>query len=184
MGLFAGRVLIFAVFTIWLSACASLRVGSDFERSAEFSGYHAFSFMPQVRHGSRNPLVVQRARDAIQAALTNKGFAFVSEAAGADFVVAFTIGSAERTDINAYPAPYVGWYGGYMGWWGYSYWGEGLDVRQYREGTLAIDIFDARSHKPVWHGWAKKELTDSDLEHSEAPIRVAVESVLSRFPPK
>lgn len=124
----AERLLSIALLTICLSACASLRVGSDFERSAIFSGYHAFSFLPQERHGSRNPLVVQRARDAIQGTLTNRGLVFVADSATADFVVDFTIGSAERTDINSYPAPYIGWYDGYTGWWGYPYWGMGLDV--------------------------------------------------------
>jgi len=34
------------------------------------------------------------------------------------------------------------------------------------------------------HGWATKELTRLDMEHSEAPIRAAVKSVLSTFPPQ
>lgn len=62
--------------------------------------------------------------------------------------------------------------------------GGAIDVRQYREGTLAIDIFDAHTNKPVWHGWAKKELTRSDIERSEAPIRTAVAAVLEKFPPR
>lgn len=179
----AGRVLGLVLLTISLSACTTLRVGSDFDHSASLSGFHAFSFIPRERHGSGNPLVVQRARDAIEAALTAKGFTFVSDPTAADFTVDFTIGSRERADVTSYPAPYTGWYDGYTGWWGYPYWGTGLDVRKYREGTLSIDVFDARSHRPVWHGWAKKELTSSDLEHSEAPIRHAVETVLQRFPP-
>lgn len=52
-----------------LTACATLRVGSDFDHSESFSGFHAFSWMPRINHGSHNPLIVQRARDAIQAAL-------------------------------------------------------------------------------------------------------------------
>jgi len=132
----------------------------------------------------RNPLVTQRARDAIQAELTRRGFSLVSNAAAADFVVDFTIGSRERVDIESYPAPYAGPYWGYPGWWGYRYWGSEVDARQYREGTLSIDIFDAHTHKPVWHGWATKELTQSDIEHSETPIRAAVKSVLSTFPPQ
>jgi hypothetical protein len=56
-------------------------------------------------------------------------------------------------------------------------------VRQYREGTLSIDVFDAHSHRPVWHGWAKKELTRNDMEHSAEAIRKAVDSVLAKFPP-
>ncbi|HET7756193.1 MAG TPA: DUF4136 domain-containing protein, partial [Steroidobacteraceae bacterium] len=117
--------------------------------------------------------------------LARKGFNEASDAAAADFVVDFTVGSRERTDVRSYPAPYRGpWIWDRPGWWGYSYWGTELDVRQYREGTLSIDIFDGRSRQPVWHGWAKKELTQSDLEHSEAPVRAAVDQVLAGFPPR
>jgi len=166
-----------------LAACATLQVGSDYDRSASFSGYHYFTWLPRERYGTSNPLVVQRAHDAIQARLTQEGFTYVTDAAAADFAVDFTIGARERIEVHSYPAPYAGWYG-YPGWWGAPYWGSEVDVRQYREGTLAIDIFDARTHRPVWHGWAKKELSQSDIERSETPIREAVDAVLASFPPK
>jgi Domain of unknown function (DUF4136) len=173
-----------ALIALMSSACATLQVGSDFDRSANFSAYHTFSWMQRDRYGSRNPLVVQRAQDAIQAELVHKGFNYVSDSTAADFIVDFTIGARERVDVQTYPAPYGGWwYAGYPGWWGTPYWGTELDVRQYREGTLSIDVFDAHSHRPVWHGWANKELTQADMEHSEAPIHAAVGAVLSKFPP-
>jgi hypothetical protein len=137
--------------------------------------------MAREHHGTPNPLIVQRAQDAIQAQLGNKGYVLVRDSATADFVVDFTIGAQERMDVESFPAPY-GVYWAHPGWWG-PYWGSTVDVRKYREGTLSIDIFDGRSHRPVWHGWAKKELTSSDVEQSEAPIKAAVESVLSHFPP-
>ena len=62
-------------------------------------------------------------------------------------------------------------------------WGPQVDARQYREGTLSIDLFDAHSHRPVWHGWAKKQLTKADMERSEAAIQEAVDKVLAQFPP-
>ncbi len=166
-----------------LQSCETIRVGSDFDQSATFSGYHTFSWMARERHGSHNPLVVQRAKDAIQAELANRGYVYVSDSATADFVVDFTIGARDRVDVQSYPAPYDGVYWSYPGWWG-PYWGTTVDVRTYREGTLSIDIFDARSHQPVWHGWAKKELTSSGMERSEAPIRAAVQAVLAHFPPR
>jgi hypothetical protein len=179
------RLLSIAVIGLMLMACTSLRVGSDFDRTSSFAGYHTFSWMPREHYGTRNPLVVQRTRDAIQGELTRNGFSYVPDAAAADFVVDFTVGAHERTDVQSYPAPYGGpWYPGYPQWWGYPYWGNEVDVRQYREGTLAIDIFDAHTNKPVWHGWAKKELTRSDIERSEAPIRTAVAAVLEKFPPR
>ncbi len=166
-----------------LVACTTLQVGSDFDRAASFSGYHSFTLLPRTEHGTHNPLVAQRAQDAIQAEMTRKGYAFAADAAAADFTVSFTIGARERIDVDTYPAPYSGpWYGG-APWWGYPYWGNEVDVRQYREGTLSVDIFDARTHKPVWHGWAKKELTQADIDRSEEPIRKAVQAVLARFPP-
>ena len=179
------HLAIVATLSLLLSACATLKVGSDFDHASSFSGYHAFAWMPREHHGTHNPLVAQRARDAIQAELARKGFSQVEDATRADFVVDFTIGAQERMDIQSYPAPYAGpgvW--GYQGWWGYHYWGTEVDVRNYREGTLSIDVFDAHSHRAVWHGWAKKELSQADIDRSEAPIRAAVAAVLAQFPPK
>jgi hypothetical protein len=179
--------LLAAALTI-IGGCATVQVGSDYDRSANLANYHSFALMKREHHGTNaatNPLVVQRAEDAIKAELQRKGYPLTTDSAAADFIVDFTIGSQERTDINSYPDPYVGpgWGWGRGGWWGGPYWGDNLDVRQYREGTLSIDIFDARTHRPVWHGWAKKELSRSDTEHSEEPIRKAVASVLAKFPP-
>jgi len=181
----ADRLLSVATLGLMLAACASLKVGQDFDRTSNFSGYRAFSWMPREHHGARNPLVAQRAREAIQAELMRKGFSTVEDAQAADFVVDFTIGAQERMDIHSYPAPYAGpWRWGSPSWWGYPYWGNEVSVRNYREGTLSIDVFDAHTHKAVWHGWAKKELSQADIERSEGPIRSAVAAVLEQFPPK
>lgn len=167
-----------------LTGCETLRVGSDYDRSAAFSTYHTFSWLPRDNYGVADPLVVQRTRDAIESALEHKGYRYVSDMAQADFAVDFTVGSRERVDVRTYPRAFAGpwgWYG--PGWWGYPYWGTGVDVYRYREGVLAIDVFDARTHRPVWHGWAKKPLSRADMEHSAGPIRKAVDAVLARFPP-
>jgi len=173
----------FAWLTVLLCSCATVRVDSDYDRAATFTGYHTFTWMPREHHGSSNPLTAQRAQDAIDAELTRKGFVHANDPTMADFIVDFTIGARDRMDVQSYPEPYHGPYWAYPGGWWRPYWGSTLDVRTYREGTLSIDVFDARSHRPVWHGWARKELSRSDLEHSESRIRAAVRMVLSGFPP-
>jgi hypothetical protein len=183
----ARRLLGTALAVVVLASCSTLQVGSDYDRKASFANYHTFAIMPREHRDVRNPLVVQRAQDAITEELTRKGYRQVSDPNAADFTVDFTIGSRERTDINSYPEPYAGMgWGGWgwgPGWWGDPYWGTQIDVRQVREGTLSIDIFDARTHRPAWHGWAKKDLSSKDIEQSEQPIRAAVASVLAKFPP-
>jgi hypothetical protein len=161
-----------------------MRVASNFDHTASFAGYHSFAWLPRAQPASSsNPLVRQRAHDATQAELIRKGFTYTDDAASADFVVDITMGSRERVDVRSYPPTYYGPGWGYTGGWGTPYWGSTVDVRQYREGTLSIDVFDGRSHKPVWHGWASKDLTPSDLENSAAPIQAAVAAILAKFPP-
>jgi hypothetical protein len=170
-----------------LAACATLQVGSDYDRQASFANYHTFAIMRRQHQNVHNPLVVQRMEDAIRQDLVAKGYREVSDPASADFTVDFTVGSKERTDINSYPEPYaaLGWggWGWGPGWWGGPYWGSSLDVRQVREGTLSVDVFDAHTRRPVWHGWAKKDLSRKDIDNSEEPIRKAVAAVLAKFPP-
>jgi len=179
-GLFAAALAAAA-----LAACESMRVASDYDRSASFAGYHSFAWLPrqQPATSSGNPLVRQRAHDATQAELVRKGYTYTEDVASADFVVDITLGSRERVDVQSYPTTYMGPGWGYNGGWGSPYWGSTVDVRQYREGTLSIDIFDGRSHRPVWHGWASKELTRADIENSAASIQTAVAEVLAKFPP-
>jgi hypothetical protein len=181
------RLLTVAAVALAMAGCATLQVGSDYDRHVDFSKYRTFAIMQRQHQEAHNPLAVQRAEDDITQALIGKGFQQANDAASADFAVDFTIGSRERIDINSYPQPYAarGWagWGGGPGWWGGPYWGNTIDVRQVREGTLSIDVFDAHTRRPVWHGWAKRDLSRSDIEQSEAPIREAVQAVLAKFPP-
>jgi Domain of unknown function (DUF4136) len=178
------RSLTLVCCVLILSACSTLQVGSDRDSAANFSNYKSFSLMQRPHTGVSNPLVPVRVSDAIKADLVSKGYVQASDRSTADFTVDFTLGVHERTDVNTYPDPYAGpgWGWGGRGWWGGPYWGNDVDVRQYREGTLSIDIFDAHSHRPVWHGWAKKELTRNDMENSSQTIQTAVSSILAKFP--
>jgi hypothetical protein len=101
--------------------CASVRVGSDYDRAASFAGYHSFVIMQRDHRGTANPLVATRTEDAISSELARKGYTVAADPQTADFSVDFTIGSKERTDVNSYPAPYAGAGWGGRGWWAGGY---------------------------------------------------------------
>jgi hypothetical protein len=177
----SARLACAGILALLACGCETLRTGSDYDHTATFTGLHSFTLMRRQHDQIRNPLVAQRTEDAIKADLLTRGYAYVEDPAKADFVVDFTLGSRERTDITTYPSPWgSGWSG--AGWWGGPYWGNTIDVRQYTEGTLSIDIFDSQSHRPVWHGWAKKTLSQDDVDYSE--LNRAVSAVLEKFPPR
>ena len=163
-----------------LASCTTTpEIASDYDRSANFATYHTFTLMQREHRGLPNPLMAIRAEEDITQELQRRGYALATDARSADITVDFTLGSQERTEINSYPETYPG-----PGLLAGAYRGSNIDVRhQYREGMLAIDVFDGHTHRPVWHGRSQKELTRKDLEQTAEPISKAVRSVLAKFPP-
>ncbi len=138
-------VLSVTVIGLMTVACSTSRIGSDFDRSVDFSDYRTFSWMSKPLHrphGQMETLDVHRTREAIQAVLERRGYVYAADGTAADFLVDFTIAA----------------------------------------GTLSIHAFDARSHRHVWHGWARRALTQPGMEGSEAPIQAAVEAIFEKFP--
>lgn len=180
------RTLLAVAFLSLLAACATtLRARSDYDRSQDFTRYHTFAWMAadpmvtpagQINHVSA--LNRRRIVEAIQAELRKKGFEKVQDAGAADFVVSYTVGSRDRIDARSYPTAFGGpWH------WGWHYYGSEVNVATYREGTLAIDVFDGTTRQPVWHGWASKRITEEDVEHAAERIQEGVAAILKGFPP-
>ncbi|MDB5202966.1 MAG: lipoprotein [Ferruginibacter sp.] len=53
-----------------------------------------------------------------------------------------------------------------------------IDAYQYRQGTLIIDLMDAKTNKQVWRGWATDVITAQMRKHPESHIRNAVKKIL------
>lgn len=179
-GGFAGRMTaqLLLVPVLAVTACSTTRVVSDYDHSATFSSLHSFTVIIRPHPSTTDALVQQRTYEAIRAELTSKGFIYVIDPADADFAVDFTIGANDRVDVRSYPSPSGG------PWFQAGWAGNQVDGNQYQEGTLAIEVFDARSRKVLWHGSEQKKLSRSDIANSQLVIRDAVAAVLVHFPPK
>ena len=185
MNLMNRKLLVLAAVLL-LAGCASqMRVRSDFDPDADFSQYRTFAWMAEDPliggddEGGVSPLNRQRIVNAIEAELTAKGFRKTTDRDSADFVLSYTVGARDRIDLESYPVPYRGpWT------WGWPPYARDVDVTTYREGTLAIDIFDGRTRQPVWHGAATKRITEQDVERAAEQIPPAVRDILANFPPR
>jgi hypothetical protein len=165
-----------------ITGCTTTPTAEDYDHTVNFSNYSTFAFMRRERPQVEDP-VATHIEDTIKADLTRRNYSLVSNPDIADFVVDFTIGAQERTDTQSYSQQYQGnWFRG-CPWWGQHYWGDGIDLQDYRQGTLSIDVFDTRSRMPVWHGWSRKELPQHDSSDSDQPVRETVLAVLAWFPP-
>lgn len=164
-----------------IGGCASIPANRDFNPKLNFDDYRTFTWI------SAHPLIDPSATgsDSLEGRiervardlLTAKGYRFVTSVDQADFVVGFGIGATDQQRVDAYPAAYAGpwhWDGGSVQ--------AGAD-RLYVEGRLVVDIFDARSHQPAWHGWAPKTLRIRDKKDPTPAIRSSLTLILVNFPP-
>ena len=180
-------------FVALLSACASTFEASyDHDSSNNFSNYQTFAWISKnpmkvsTSAPSINPLLEPRIMSALEKALVAKGYKWVGDAASADFVLSFTVGSRDEIKVDSYPSMSMGYGTGYPGRWGGAYYGVNTtetSVRQYTKGMLAVDIFDVKDRRPVWHGVATKTINESDRDNIEATVQAAVDAIIAGFPP-
>jgi hypothetical protein len=176
-----------------LSACGSTPPIVDYDSSANFASYQSYAFIsehPMLRApetGPVSPLLEGRLMRIVDDNLQAKGFRKISDPERADFTVGFTVGARDKIKVNSYPEPYRPYYGGWGGWGAPYYGGVGggsnVDVQQYTEGTLAVDIYDVAGHKPVWHGVATKRITDAMRRNPDESLTETVGEILASFPP-
>ena len=186
-------IIVTAFFSLSLAACATgFKATYDSDSSHDFSGYQTYAWMsanPMIvgpTNRMPNPLLEPKIMSAIEGVLNAKGYSKVDDPESADFVLSFTIGSREEIQVNSYPATYAGY--GYRGAWGWGgpYYGMATEtqVRQYQKGMLALDVFDVKEHRPVFHAVAEKSITESDRKKLDETIQAAVDAVLQAFPPE
>ena len=179
---------IFACVLVVGCASSPIKTGADFNQAANFSQYRHFAWladdpMPVIPDSEPiSPLTIHRIKSSIEETLIQKGYEMADRSDGADFVISFVVGTRDKISATSYPR---GWYSGRRGGWvwcGPYCYDDEVIVRTYTEGTLSVDVFDAASREPVWHGWAKKTITQSDRDNPREIIKQAVEQLLGPFP--
>ena len=176
-----------------VSSCASIRANSDYYAQADFSNYRSYAWIsdlpfivPAGYEVAVSSLNQRRIKEAVESEFAVKGFALAEDPGSANFAVSITVGTRDRISVDAYPVRYrSNW--DYRRSWRWNsfgfYFGPQVDTQEYTEGILSIDIFDQATNQPVWHGWAQKRITNSDLVNAGEQIQAAVKAILSDFPP-
>jgi len=164
---------------VLVAGCSTISVDTDHDPDGDFANYRTFDWIPRsamkVQDPEFNQLTDQRIRRAITAQLRAKG---IEKADGeTDLIVSYHGATRERAEVYT-----TGW----SGYHGYGYWpGYGhstVETRYYTEGTLMVDLIDAKRKQMVWRGKATGVV--GDYESQEARISEAVEEMFKRYPPK
>jgi hypothetical protein len=175
--------LIAPVFCL-TAACTSLDVRSDVNRTLvgsvqchTFAWAGSFHGNSPLRDTVANPVNEDRLRAAIAAHLSG---GVQKIASNADCLVGYGIGSHAAVDYPygwGYPYAWGDPYG-----WGYPYGGWGPGPSVYREGIIAVDLYDAKSRQPLWHASVEQSLYGVSGTEAEKRIDAAVAAIFNKYP--
>lgn len=181
---------------LWLvvSACSAQRAVIDFDPNENYAAMRTWAWLPAsdkaaADTGRRNDLLDRRIRSAISETMTTMGYPKAFEK-DADFLIAFHTVVDTKTSVQTTPG-YVGAtypYG--YGYGRYSRYGYGVSippqttVRQHQEGTLIIDLLDARDKELFWRGNSSTRLPKRPTpQEITSKVNQAVAEILAHFPP-
>jgi hypothetical protein len=164
-------------------ACAALpgfasQVRVDFDHGTHFSGYKTYSWAPGDDPAQDvlfpNQLMRERIACSIEEALAAKGLKRV--ASGGDLLVSYGVAVKEVPQFTTfYDGPGWGW--GWAG--GFST----TTVQTIYEGTLVLNMVDARRKQLVFEG-TSTETISSKPEKNTRKLAKAVNEIFEKYPPQ
>src|SRR6202163_3473549 len=163
-------------FVAMLGAAVAQQVKTDFDHQANFSQYKTYSWQ-EIKPA--NSLWNARIKSAVDAQLTAKGWTQV-DSGGDVAIVAIATSHTERTLQTFYDGMGGGWVWRRFGGGGF---GESTTTEQdYKEGTLVVDMYDAKTKQLIWRGSAE-DTESNKAEKNEKNLDKGVAKMFKKFPP-
>ena len=177
------RSILLTVAAVVSAGCASTpNTFSNADPTVDFSTYKSYGFYSELSTDKRNYESMESnfLKVAVAQQLDRRGLSYSNDP---DLMVNFYINTKEK--IRSRSVPTMGGYYGYRDpfydtWGGYG--GYETRIDQYTEGTLNIDVVDAKTKKLVWEGAVAGRVTDSAIRELEKTIDNAVAVIMERYP--
>jgi hypothetical protein len=181
-------VVAIAVILLVGGCATSARIQTMQAPGADLTSYERFAFVDPLgtdRAGYAS-LISRQLIFSTRRELEELGLSFTEDAAQADLLVNFHAHLDERIRTREVPDPYMGptfWdyrYGFYTPWPAYST--TRTEIDQVTEGTLVVDLIDARQNQMVWEGTARNTVTERTRRNAAELIDQTVERMFQNFP--
>jgi len=160
-----------------VASCDTVKVYSDYDKSADFTQYKTYAFMKSgIDKVEISDLDKRRILNAIDKQLQAKG---MTKSETPDLLINIFTKSREQVSVNQFNAGYG--YGWGWGWNPYMYGGQTY-VSSSTEGTLYIDLIDAKKKELIWQGEGTGTLTKG-MDRKDEIVNNIVTQILAQYPP-
>jgi hypothetical protein len=170
------------LLTSLVAGCASgPQISTEYDKTADFSKYKSFGFITPLGTdvSGYESFVTRQIKTAVTKELVAKGLTYSENAS--DLLVNFNAKIQDKVSVSQMPASMS--YYGYRGRM-YTGWNNMYDtsVHQYKEGTLNVDVVDAKRKQLVWEGVAVGQITDKTPEERAVKINGVVQEIFMQYP--
>jgi hypothetical protein len=173
------KLLLSISVLIFAASCATVKVSSDFDKTAPFAGYKTYSFTQEALNMNVDDLNKRRIIAAIENELALKGF---KKAEKSDVLIDLKLTAQAKQTATTNTGMYGG---GYRYRWGGGFSTTSIDIENYVEGTLFVDMIDSGKSQLVWQGRGVGTINpDVKPEKREENINSAVKQIFTKYPPK
>lgn len=168
-----------------VAACATgPRVRTDADPNANFAQYRTWDWYAPIameQHGYSTWLS-DRIKADIEREMAARGYRRAT--ANPDLRINFQAAVNERTSVHTMPRSDVTWLWSYRArtYVAVPVWYDQTQVSRYTEGTLTIDLVDARSNRLVWTGDAIGRVLAREPAQRAAQIDQSIAAIFARYP--
>ena len=168
------KLLFLPIIALIITSCSTVKVTTDYDTKLDFNQYKTFAFYKKgIDKAAISDLDKKRIMRAVESELMAKG---MTKSATPDILVSLFTKSREKININD------NMYGGF--YYPYYYGMNRMSVSQHTEGTLFIDLLDAKKKELVWQGVGTGALKMSNVEKKEARVKEFVNEIMAKYPPE
>jgi Domain of unknown function (DUF4136) len=157
------------------ASCSSVSVNADYDKKANFESYKTYAYLKTaIDKAEISDLDKKRILRSIDETMSAKGF---TKSETPDVLISIFTKENQRVDVYNNSGFGFGWS---------PFWGMGIGYSNAittPEGTLYIDILDAKNKELVWQGEGNGYLT-KNAEKKDARIKEFVDKILAQYPPK
>ena len=165
--------------TALAAGCATMNVSSHIERDLNFADYVTYEWGPPdgLPVGDprldNNPFFHDYLQGAIEKSLAAKGYERAASGGEAQLLLHYHASVNQKLDVYGADHPY-----------GYCYDDCQSRVVEFEEGTIVLDIVDARTNKVVWRGWAQGAMDGviDNQDRLERRVDEGVTKMMLRLP--
>ena len=169
-------VLLFSIVV----SCSGVKVYTDYDKDININDYQTFQWLPfeAIEGKGVNPLYYNELNDkrikaAVDQQLLERGFKREDSTVAQLVLHYHIILESKATPITLDSDEHQ-----YSAQWSQR----NVDVYQYTEGTLIIDLMDQEKDMIVWRGWIVGVVDASNIVNSEESINKAVDLIFDKFP--